>query len=807
MATAEIPPLAQVSDLELIAQEDNQTTEEGSALILKPEEIEDFALSTLKRIEAQERPSREKLIKLWKYLDLLWSGIGNFYWDSVANEFKIVTAEDLNKAGENADFDPTMLNKVVNLIRPYGESLAGVLTPGTPTIVFYPADADNPADLQTAKVSKIVEKKIADDNQIKKILVRIIVNLWNGGFCAVRNYCHKSPSYGQTQRETYEDKSFLQLTASCPDCENLLGNTETEYEPPDPNASKTIGPVEAGEGLEGDEEDQELAQNPNAQIPPQWNTCPTCNKEVTPVLDSNTTTRKVKTGIETIDKTRVLLDVYGPLNVKIPVKAETKAQVIWLLFEEDLHEADARERYPKYWDKIRGGDSSGELNYDRWARSQYENLGELTQYYTTIRHLHLRPAAYNILQDKELSTKMHAMYPKGCIIVFSNDCYLYTEECDLDEYWSLSQNPIYNRVYGDPLGKALIPLQEITNDIFQLEIETLKHAVPQTFADPKVLDFQAYSQSKARPGVVYPTKTIAVGSKISDGFYQTSTATLPKEVEILNTQVETLLQFISGVLPPVFGGTSTTGSKTLGEVEQNRNQALQRLSLVWIVVVNLYADFMSRAVKMYKNEILEDENFVERTADSFVNNWIKKAHLTGEIGRVVPEESEQFPTSWAQKSDQVMKLIGLNNEMVTSVLMHPNNIQRVAMLLGLNDLYIPGEDDRNKQITEIIQIIQMNSQALIDPMNPQVPVAPQVIQPEPTDNHSIHMAVLSAYLNSDQGQSLKDEKPLAYEALMMHFQAHSDIVAQQQAQAQAQANQNQDQNQGQGLKVEGPPNA
>ena len=39
-------------------------------------------------------------------------------------------------------------------------------------------------------------------------------------------------------------------------------------------------------------------------------------------------------------------------------------------------------------------------------------------------------------------------------------------------------------------------------------------------------------------------------------------------------------------------------------------------------------------------------------------------------------------------------------------LTHPENASLIASLLGVPELYIPGDDDRNKQLREISELIQ-----------------------------------------------------------------------------------------------------
>jgi hypothetical protein len=353
---------------------------------------------------------------------------------------------------------------------------------------------------------------------------------------------------------------------------------------------------------------------------------------------------------------------------------------------------------------------------------------------------------------------------------------------------------------ADPLGKALIGLHETANDLFQLEVDTVRFAIPQVFVDPKILDAKAYAQQRAVPGAVTFTKTVSAGMKISDGFFETRTASIPKEVSELDLKVEKLLQFISGVLPSVFGGPAT-GSKTLGEYQESKNQALQRLSIIWKIVVVMYAELMAKATKQYVDNLKEDENFVKaQGTDSFINVWIRREMFKGQIGEVRPEISEQFPMTWGQKSARIMELLSMNNQAVFAMLMHPENIEILYETFGITDLYIPGEDQRNKQLYEISEMILAQPIPIgVDPITGEEVLAPpEPIPLEEIDDHAIHMEVLKAFLNSSVGIDLKNTNPMAYGIIMQHFLMHNQVLQMQmqaQAQAEVEASKEQDPNQ------------
>jgi hypothetical protein len=72
---------------------------------------------------------------------------------------------------------------------------------------------------------------------------------------------------------------------------------------------------------------------------------------------------------------------------------------------------------------------------------------------------------------------------------------------------------------------------------------------------------------------------------------------------------------------------------------------------------------------------------------------------------------------------------------------------KIARAIGLDELYTPGDDQRNKQLDEISYLIQ--SAPMLNPMTggmqSTVPIEPQV------DNDQYHIETCQAFLSSEMG--------------------------------------------------------
>lgn len=767
-----------------------------------PEQISEFFSTIVSQVDRTERFTRDRMLRLWKYLELLWSGAGNYYWDHTVGQWRAITQEDIALISNTADVDPTLINKVVNVIRPYGESLVGVLTTGLPRVKYFPEDADNELDIQASKAYSNIEKKIVEDNMMSIRLMEILVKMWNGGFAAAYNYSHTDKKYGVTKEPIYTEKDFIQNSLVCTVCGNeTLGEENTEI---DDAVSDTSFGTDVSQDEMLDQEDvvvPDIPQDPMMgqgaeEIDPTqglgldvpetiMNDCPECGGP-TPHLSTDIQGNKpFETGEVEVPKSRQIINIYGPMNVKIPSLAVRKEHVIWLILEEEIDIALARHIYPEHRDKI-SSHSTYDIDIDRLARVTYEISADTLKEAVTIRKVWLTPASFEKLDDVKQAEFLKQKYPTGVMAIFCANVFLEAEEQDLNDHWTISINPLYTRIMADPLGKALIGLHETTNDIFQLELDNFRFSIPQTFADPAFFDFKSYANTRAMPGTITPMKK-PPGGRLEDAFAETKASTIPKETENLDNKVERLLQFISGVLPAVFGGPAS-GSKTLGEYEQSKNQALQRLSIIWKIVSIMYAELMAKAVKMYKKDLREDEHFVtEQGQGNYLNVWIRREELQGSVGEVRPELSEQFPMTWGQISARVMELLTMNNQVITSWFLHPENVELIYSVLGISDLYVPGEDQRNKQLYEISEMLATTPlpTGSVDPQTGQE-VMQTSVQIEEIDDDAIHMEVIKAFLNSTVGMDLKNTNPNAYMNIMLHYQMHQMRMMEIQAQQQEQ---------------------
>jgi hypothetical protein len=489
-------------------------------------------------------------------------------------------------------------------------------------------------------------------------------------------------------------------------------------------------------------------------------TCPTCggNLHVIPVLDSFTDS----------PKSRVLCDIYGPLNVKVPYYSRKQKDWGYLFLNLDEPRSFLRDLYPHIADKIIDRKSDAEL-YERVARtpSAFSSQTVVDENHDLITHKRcwLKPWTFESLgKEKESEKKrLKKLFPNGVMVSFCGDVYAQSRDEDMHKYWTGGQAGLCQFWHSDALGQPLIPIQELTNVVVNLEVETMEHGIPSGFADPDVLDFETYSKHEARPGMIYPARH-RPGEKLNDSFYESSRATLSQEVSAFQQQLEKAGQFVVGSFPSLYGGAGEGNSRTAAEYNMSRQMALQRLSIAWTLLTFFWAEMMEKMVHLYVENMVEDEKYVKRENNNYINVWIRQSELTGHVGEVEPEGAETFPISTPQKQALLMKLIELKDEVLHAAIFDTQNRKLVADALSFPDFEIPGEDQRIKQSREIQAILQ----------GEDIPVEPEV------DEHQIHKETLVHYMVSAVGLDVKRTNPQGYQRLLKHLAGHAQAIAQAQ---------------------------
>ncbi len=740
----------------------NQTPEEIALAQYEaeyPEDLKKALIDVTSNLEKQQKTIRQSNIMEWKQLDFYWQGLQNIFFSKSARDWR--PYEEGIATGE-VDLNENDIGRVINVYRSYGESIIAGLSTTLPGVRFSPDNADDPNDISTAKAYGKIANLIHVHNNSTVLFVKALFTLFNQSFVALYNYYDCSPEYGtiKTPKNIVMKKEVQ--NSYCPNCGTNV------------NDAQTIDHEFQGENF-------------------QSSVCSTCEQEVIPETETSIEDEIFETYVES-PKGREILEVYGPMNIQVPFYVSSLKNAPYLILETEHHISLARGLFPHLANRIKGENAYS--SYERWARQPSEAFDTQETDLVTFRRVWLRPWAYYMIKDDIMRQEMQTRYPSGVYFLLLNNLFAEAVEENIDDHWTLSESPTSMYIHAAPLGRPLRDIQDMTNDMYNLTLRTVLYGIPMTFAESNAIDWDKFSESPSEPGMVYPAKVMP-GQNLDGMFHTVKTANLSREVDSFSQALDLKGQFVSGAFPSIYGGTMQR-SGTYREYESSRNQALQRLSLIWKMLNVWWKDGTFKSCKEYAKHVTVDESYAKRTGeDSFVNVWIKRAELQGKIGEVEAESSDQFPISDMQRRDVMINLLSSPAQAVqqffSSVVAHPENIGSVTRLLGFGELYIPGNDQRNKQLVENLQLMvsepiqtgqvqfDQNGQPQFDQNGQPVMVQQSSVPIEEIDDDQIHAETGQAFLVSDVGQYLKDTNPAGYQNVMLHYMEH-----QQRAQMKAQ---------------------
>lgn len=731
-----------------------------------PEEIQKLLYTVFEHYDREDMDVRYRQLRTWRQLKLLWEGFTRTWYSEVAHDWRIFEQD-------NDDNQQGYYDKPINVFRAYLESIIAALSVTVPPVKCYPDDADNNLDLDTAKSGDKISNLLYRHNDVPLLWLHALFIFCTEGMIAARVYPHRDKKYGTYEKKEYDEVEETIQTMTCPEC-----GMEFNDEMVNPQISQLM-------------DQQKDVFNPGPEDVPVQDIvqgvgeyCPQCMQEVIPILSEQSFPITRLTGVTQEPKTRINMEAYGGLYVKVPNYARTQSDCPYLIFEREINYVKAIEDYAeldgtKLKKDIKTKYSAESITdpYEEFSRLSPQYNGEYPRDVVTVKTAWLRPMAFNYLDDDDCE-KLKELYPNGVEVTYVGDLFACAKNSDLDDNWTLSYNPMSDYLHHDPLGLLLVSIQEITNDLISLVLQTIEHGIPQTFADPEVVNFDAYRQLEATPGGLYEAKP-KTGRAMGDGFHEVKTATLSGEVLPFSTQLQSLGQLVSGALPSLFGG-ALEGSETASQYSMSRAQALQRLQNVWKTLTAWWKQIFGKAIPMFIDEMVEDERDVQRTNDgNFINVFIRRAELEGKIGKVELEANENLPITWGQRKEVVMTLLQTGVPEILALLGAPENLPIIKEAIGLEDFFIPGEDDRIKTHDDIKQLL--SSEPIMDPMSmnggPEMPS----IQPDPTfDNLELSFDIIRKWVISEAGRQTKVDNPQGYKNVLLYGQLLKFMTMQQQ---------------------------
>lgn len=692
----------------------------------KEEEVDRLLLSILLHCKKEDEYSRNLMLREARLNDLYWHGFQFIFWDQSINDYRIPTHDVMDSISSREE-TKFVYDYVVNVFKAHGLSIIAALSADVPGVPFAPFDSNNIEDVRAAKKAEELGKVIGRLNKTKLIFYQALFTLYTSHFCVAYNYYERDKKYGTVDVPRFElqDTKVSPDKLICPDC----GYEEEFQEAPD-----------------------------NTAI------CPQCGGKLE-LEEGETQKLPTQVGIDKVNKGVEKISIGGTLNYKIPIYAADQDACGYVLKFSDQHYSLLRTLYHEIRDKIKAG---GTEDFERLARMQ--TIGKASDNSNTslitLEQAWIRPWMFNLLNTEEEAAVLLELYPDGVYFAAVEGVIADKRAESLDAHITITKGDLSRAVHGDPLGRPLVPLQDLENSMMNLMVESVEHSIPSTFADPDILDFESYSRQEVLPGAVYPAKTpINSQKRLGDYFYELKTSSLPSEAVNFGGIIESKSQFVVGAFPSIFGGPQTEGSKTLGEYQESRSYALQRLSIPYQLLYFWWADLVHKCVVDYIKNMLEDEHHAVKTSDGQFQNQsiLMEDFASGRFQLLLPESSVELPVSFAQKRSTLSSIIQLNNDLFNQYLFSPENRRVTLRFLGIEEL---SDLDSNQADKQLIEIQSLMMQEPLNDITPSVSIESEI------DDDEIHLRIIRNYLCSSAGQDLKRNNPAGYMNNLLHGKMH-----------------------------------
>lgn len=744
------------------------------------DEIIDLLKQVVDYCDKEDRSVRERQIRTWRKLKLYWEGFQRVWFSEVAHDWRI-----WDEQMQEQDSDQSYYDKPINVFRAYLESIIAALSITVPPIKCYPDDAENPLDLQTARAGDKIANLVFRHNDVSLLWLHALFVYCTEGMVACYSYPKKDEKFGTYDEKKYKEEEIEGEVTTCPNCGYRM--EERELNP-------QIEEDKDDEFMPYEKTNSEYDAMNQEEMMGEGEPCPACGAVVMPEVRQETFIVTRLVGVTKKAKTRMCMEAYGGLYVKVPNYARTQEECPYLIYSYETNYVNSIEKYKdKYLDDeelrkaIESKGNQGSYDqYDEWGRLSPQYQGEYPENVVTEKHSWLRPAAYNFLSSED-AEKLIKKFPKGVKVSFVGDCF--ADACSevLDDCWTITKNPLSDYIHFDPLGLLLTSIQDITNDLISLTQQTIEHGVGLTFFDPGVLNQKAFEQTAVTPGGMFPA-TPKSGKSLNDAFYEIKTATLSGEVLPFGQNIQSLGQLVVGALPSLFGG-QLEGSETASEYSMSRAQALQRLQNTWKMLLVWWKTIFGKVIPMYIQEVKDDEREVRRDRNgNFINEFIRKAELEGKIGRVELEANENLPITWHQTKEVVMTLLQSGTPEILKILGAPQNLSKIRDAVGLSDFKVPEQDEIEATYDDIkllvnsepiVQPPMMNEEEMGEGIPMEEPIELPSIEPQPDiDNPMLRYEITRGWLLSEAGRQAKIDNEPGYRNVLLYAKMYKQMLMQ-----------------------------
>lgn len=383
----------------------------------------------------------------------------------------------------------------------------------------------------------------------------------------------------------------------------------------------------------------------------------------------------------------------------------------------------------------------------------------------------MTPALFETVKEQGYRQLLQQYFRDGLKATYVQGQLVALDAQKLTDYWVACKPETSDGIYADPICTDLISVQDLKNDIgINIPAETLQRG-SFTFADPRVIDVPEWDKKQWRPGEVIPAIASA-GDDLSNAFYQTQPPLLSPQAQPWIEMVENDGRQSVGIVPAIFGASSD--APTAHQAELEKNAALMQLGMTWLNMRNAWEQAYLNGVRLLSKYGIGSLKHSKKSSTTDYQTQILDFAELQDSGYHF-ESEESIPKTWGQKHDTVLFLLEKGPEVAALTgLSNAMNVPQLNDYIGLDNLYNPMRDQRNKMLKTIQQLLQGKPTQIPSP-DGSVQAQPS-IPPDPFDDPAMCAQVAAAWLIGDGGQAAKQDNPDGYANVIASWMAYKHMA-------------------------------
>lgn len=685
-----------------------------------------------------------------------WDPTTRTYFDAVAYYRQ-------NNQGEDYAYLEKYTNNITQTIR---RNFTAAVCRAVPPVIIRPENAENLADMTTAKAAQEAWDIIERSNDAKNQLSLEGYDLYIFGVYFKRTKFKIDGSWaGYKEEQVYGDVE-AELSSDhfhCTSCGSDTDANSVDFTNPD--------------GMQ----------------------CTHCSSQITPsdFMPGEKTTVPGVVGKKKTPKGMVEQRVFNPLMIDTDPTAECIADCDLLALEYEVNVASLRNAYPKMKRQINEGMESAtddNASYDRLVRtmvfsSNYNISGDIFSERSTWTKVWIQPVAYDRSTDDNFVDAMNKAFPYGCAVSMTGDLILDIEAAVLEKEWTACKLHDGYGMYPPTVADNVVPFNERFNNISNILDNYMERcSTGMTLIDTRRLDPTQLNGKSLVGSDLNPVSTIGEGTKnaLSDAIYHFK---FELDANIFNylDRLWNYCQLISGVPPQVAGTGTTKGVETAKGQAQMLDQAMGSLGDIYDRIKTEHAAAAQNAIECFQQNMAymgDIWNVIEENGSEFRNNYVHLDEMQGRV-RVYPNIDEGLPMSPEQKRqwcENIMNWAEKNNPAAIAWLDEVTNQELLNDYWGLPGSVTPGHAQMSKTSQDISKLLKSKPIPMFGPDGQPVldddgtqRMQPSIAPDKWTEDYTVLRATIEEFCRTNA--DTKDANPIGWQNVIAFYRMACEYEA------------------------------